>query len=826
MDKLWITLVVVLLSRPCLAAAASPLAVKGTGQVELRARFEANALQVVACTSANCAQGNAQQVPVPTEVTAGLSAATLTTVQLGQGRQAILAQVPLPGSEQTWQALVASAVDGSAQAKVLWSGMTGWVEGEIGERHGPMLSVRGNTVLIGEAREDIQLCGRPTILSAKAVVPSDLSLRPAKVQQLASAERSSAPKLLAKPDAGPPPTGSPLRAVAASSAVGSPQALTDGNPATFWGEHRGADGRGEFITLRATKDLGLSAITLQIHPGSTAPATGAAPKELWVASDNALFQVTLPDKAWQADAPRLRVDFPAAVHTSCLALVLEKGQDTKEDSQVIISELWGSTTLGQNWEEVAVLLDQGAERASAAVEALSFGGDAAYAAVAKAMPQLGPAGRGLGLRVLDQAPCSVAAPAYWSFQEIGSDEQSDPGSEQGAAQESGTSGVSQPRLQRCHREIAELLLTDIEQSKGARRVLLIKGLATLAPASLVARAPQWLVRASTRERKALRDGLQIAADAPDAEGPLRSVLKDETLSTKVQLQVLRALAPRAQRFAPEYAAAFRRQAGQVAVPGDFERRYLLLQPAGALAQTDTGAADYLRRSLQKASEWELRSEAAQRAHVKLFAKDLIGASRDPEVRVRLSAVEALSGVGAAAVPALIERLEDDEWPMVRVEAVRSLLPQRDRRVDVALGDALDDDARQVRRAGVFAIGQRGVRNQAPALRDLLQDEDEDVTVRAASAVSLGQLCDTASADELTAQARLLGSLTISEAELLLGRAGLQGLALLKPKDLQQRLAPLLDAKAPAAARRLARQALQLPSQCSTGVAQRKRQLTR
>lgn len=816
MDKLWITLILLLLSSPCLAAAAgpAPISSKGQGQAELRAQFEASALRVTACASTNCAQGNSQQVPVPAEVVPLLGNATLTAVQLGQGRQAILAQVPVPGGEKSWQALVAAAADGSAQVKVLWSGMTGWVEGEIGERHGPTISIRGNTVLIGDTREDIQLCGRSTILSARAVVPGDLSLRPAKVQQLSTSERAAAPKLVAQAATGAVPTGSPLRAVAASSAVGSPQSLTDGHPSTFWGEHRGADGRGEFITLRATKDLGLSGIELQVHPGTTAPATGAAPKELWLVTDDAVYQVTLPDKAWQANAPRLRIEFPATVHTSCMALVLERGQEIKDDSQVILSELWGITTLGEDWEKVVAQLDRGGEFATAAVEALIYGGEAAHAALVVAWPQLGEAGRLLGLAVLDQASCELAAPVYWSYFEP-------------TPAEPGSSSAMERRLQRCSREVAELLLVQLEQNDGDKvwRAALIKELAALAPALLVERAASWLSRAAARERKVLRAALLAAADRPDAEGPLRAVLRDETLSAAVQLQVLRALAPRAQRFAPEYVAAFRRQAQQASQAvsgGDFERRYLLLQPAAALAQVDASAVAYLRKSLQKAPEWELRGEAAQRANVALFSRELISASRDPEMRVRLAAVEALRTAGTVGVAALLQRLEDDAWPMVRVEAVRSLLPAAGGRIDAALGEALDDDSRQVRRAVVFALGQRGVRGQAPALRDLLQDGEEDVAVRAAAAVSLGQLCDTASAAALTEHALRLGSLTLSESELLLGRAGLQGLALLKPLDLQKRLAPLLDPKAPAAVRRLARQALQSPNQCSTGVAPRKK----
>jgi hypothetical protein len=795
---LWITLLVLLLASPRWAVAApAPIAVKGQGQAELRIHFEGATVVAVACTNANCPQDNAQRIAVPAEAAPHVANATLRSVQLGQRRQAAIAQVPLPGGEKSWQALIAAAVDGSATVKVVWSGMTGWLQGEMGERQGPMVSVRGNTVLIGDVREDIQLCGRPTILSARAVVPSDLSLRSAKVQQLASSDRAAAPKLVAKPDTGAAPTGSPLRAVAASSAVGSPQALTDGNPKTFWGEHRGSDGRGEFIMLRAAKELGLTGLALQVHPGNAAPATGAAPKELWLVTDDALFHVTLPDKSWQPTTPRLRIDFPAAVHTSCLAVVLEKGEQVEEDSQVIISELWGISALGQNWDEIAAQLDQGAQAAAAALEALSFGGEPAYAAVLEAMSGFGPAGQALGLQVLDQAPCAMAAPSYWAAL-------------QQAPVEPGAEGANHRRLQRCRREISELLLADLDASKGAARVQRIGQLAQAAPAVLVEKAPQWLPRATARERKALRDGLQVAADAPDAEGPLRVLLRDETLGPRVQLQVLRALASRAQRFAPEYAAAFRRQ---VRLAVDFEQRYLLLKPAGALARFDSVAASFLRSSMQQGAEWELRGEAAQRADAALFARELTAASRDPEVRVRLAAVESLGVAGNAAVPALLARLAEDAWPMVRMEAVRSLLASKDQRVNAALGEALDDDSRQVRRTVAFALGQRGARSHTPELRDLFQDEEEDPSVRAAAAVSLGQLCDAGSAPELTRLARTLGSLTLSESELLLGRASLQGLGLLKPADLQRRLAPLLDARAPAAVRRLARQAMQAPSQC-------------
>ena len=67
-------------------------------------------------------------------------------------------------------------------------------------------------------------------------------------------------------------------------------------------------------------------------------------------------------------------------------------------------------------------------------------------------------------------------------------------------------------------------------------------------------------------------------------------------------------------------------------------------------------------------------------------------------------------------------------------------------------------------AAVIGTGFMGVAH-TEALRDLLQDDEEDPSVRAAAAISVGQLCDHASVDALTGYARVLASLTMTEPEL-------------------------------------------------------------
>jgi hypothetical protein len=359
--------------------------------------------------------------------------------------------------------------------------------------------------------------------------------------------------------------------------------------------------------------------------------------------------------------------------------------------------------------------------------------------------------------------------------------------------------------------VAELLQGALAQSKARERAALLTELAGLAPEVLAAKAPLWLADAGQSERKALRRALGATADAPAAEGHLRAALASAQLRPGVQLDLLRALAFRAQRFAPEYPQAFRRRAQTESA---FAGQYLLLEPAGALASSEPFAAGLIKRQLTATSRAELREEAVRRADPKLFRAELIAATRDPAVRVRLAAVQALAG-NAAASTALLTRLQEDPWPMVRAAAARALLPIAGHHVDVALAKALDDESRHVRRPVAFVLGRRGARAHRSELREMLQDDEEDPAVRAAAAVAVGQLCDHSALSQLSDYALRLRTFPLTEGELWLGRSALLALSDLRPRDLKQRLQPLLRDEAPAAARRLAREALARPGVCAT-----------
>ncbi len=98
--------------------------------------------------------------------------------------------------------------------------------------------------------------------------------------------------------------------------------------------------------------------------------------------------------------------------------------------------------------------------------------------------------------------------------------------------------------------------------------------------------------------------------------------------------------------------------------------------------------------------------------------------------VRRAAAEALGKIGAPAVPALIQALQDEDED-VRRAAAWALGQIGDRQAVPALIQALQDENEDVRRAAALSLGKIGA-PAVPALLQALQDEDEDVRRAAVS----------------------------------------------------------------------------------------------
>ncbi|HEX6589935.1 MAG TPA: HEAT repeat domain-containing protein [Longimicrobiales bacterium] len=120
------------------------------------------------------------------------------------------------------------------------------------------------------------------------------------------------------------------------------------------------------------------------------------------------------------------------------------------------------------------------------------------------------------------------------------------------------------------------------------------------------------------------------------------------------------------------------------------------------------------------------------------ARVLLDALGDANATTRRAAAEGLGFAEAPrAVPALSDRLADDDVATVRAAAAWALGRIEDPSAEAALGRALRDDDALVRRAAVHALGRLELETSIELLLPMLNDRDAGI--RAATARALGEL---------------------------------------------------------------------------------------
>jgi hypothetical protein len=780
------------------AAAAEPTALvpKTSEQAALAVELGTDGLWLAACGEAPCKPRSGTRVALPPEVSTRRGAAHFDVIELEQGRKLLHVNVPLEAGR--WEALVA-ARPGRPEPLVVFAGRTGYGEGVDGERRGAAIQIlkrsQGERVLIGEQREDLNLCGRPTLLEPRLLEPASLELAPASTQQLGADERRNATALRAERVASASLAHNPLRAVAASSALAAPGAASDGDPTTRWSEGRAGAGRGEFLLLRARADRPIAGFDLLVS-GAGASARAAAPRDVWLATRAALYVVSWPEDAAQRPGTWYRVQLPAPVYSDCVALVLERAYTDAESAEVGLAEVVGRVAPPALAPDVAAArLDAPGSAGDAALAALLDAGDAGVAAALTGFAARGPLGRQRALEVLERAPCTRVAEVYVALL-------TDPA--HGARAER--------RLRQCGALSAPALVAAYERADSGARRALLPLLSSLAPAEGIPLFSEALGRTEGRERDDYRDAFSAAARRPESHAAVTRQLEDASRSPRASLELLRLLGEEVVRYEPAAGAALARI---VRGSPTFSIRFLALAPAARLSAADAGARAFLLAALKDADP-HLRAEAARRAPPgDALAAALLAATRDPEVRVRAAAVERGAELGTPGVEAvLVERLTSDRWPLVRATAASGLA-----RAGTAssaareLVKALDDDAPSVRRAALFALGARGASTSADAVAERFQDSDESPEVRAAAAQTLAMFCTERWLDDMTRVALWLREPGRPEPELDLARASLSALGRLAPADLRQRLAPLGDAKVSPVLRPAIEAALREPERC-------------
>lgn len=776
------------------APAAPAFAPPGNGQSGLAVGSDDTGnLVAKLCAATPCDLRGGLALDVPAELKAQVGAAKLAIVGIGGGRRAIVATVPGARDGRAFQAVVVAPLAGN-QPKVLFADMTGLSEGSDGVRQGKVITISepgddgARRVVIGLAREDLDLCGRPAVLAPELLSSKDLALHPAKVQRLPAASREQAPKLMAErvADGAPPATHGVLRALGASSAVGAPGALTDGSAETSWAENRGGEGRGEFVVLSAPGELPLSGFELTLSAPAAVPSKSSVPRELWLVTRAQIYAVTLPDEAARVAGARFRVTLPKPEQTDCVALVTESAFEERADSQVAVAELSAVTELaGIDAAGLVGALAGGGERAKAAGAVLRALGAPGFAELAQRFEALDEGGRRVGLDVIDSAPREVSAPVYVSAL---------------LSRFEGQRMHAEDRLRRCGRACEPVLSERFLASKAPASQVLANALATVAPDQAALLITPRLAQVGARARRGLRVVLARAVAVSEAQPSVKRLLADPALPSVAALDLLRALGPRAPSFLPEAAATLARLEGEPS----FAMRYLSLAPASVLAPSEPGARALLERALGDAQEPRLRVRSLE-----VMPRDAGAASRfvaalsDADVRVREAAARAVREARvAAATPKLLTLLDDEPWPIVRRAAAEALsaLPA-EAQGDAALLDALSDDAPWVRAAVAEALGARRVARAAPELRERLEDREERFEVRRAAVSALSALCDQKSVDTLTTLVKRLGDPMATVEERAIGEAALRALAVIGPSDLPSRLQPLAKTRAAPAVKR-------------------------
>lgn len=746
----------------------------GDSQSALSVELAEDGLWYRSCADVECGARGGRRLDLPPQALAAASGGTLQVVELAPGRR--LAHVRIPLAEGAWEALLTAGV-GSPGPLVLFAGLTGALEGEEGQRRGALLWLRenekGSRVLLGRVREDVQLCGRSTLLDPR-LLDRDLIFRPARVQQLPLEERRSARVLEAvRAPGGPSRGGNGLRAVVASSAVGNPQALTDGRDDTTWAEARGGEGRGEFVLFRPLAEL--VSLEILVRPEGDAPASGAAPRSLWLVTRDSAYRIDWAEDAWQAPGVWYTVRLPEPLAGDCAALVLERAYGEASDAQLTLAEVRGVSELALlDPVELVGRLSTPGEAGAAAAAALMQAGKPGVEAVVGAFGALDAVGRRRALEILDSAACESTAKVYVELLDDADARQR---------------RRAERHLRRCAAGAGVELRRAFEQASAEQGVRLARALAHIDPALAVELLGPRLAVSAREHRAGYRDALSRAARHPEAAPGLRRLLALDGLGLAADIELLRALGPGALALQPEASLAFGRAA---AAARSFEQRFLLLPAAGRLAPGDARALAFLERALGDPDP-HLRMAAARWApDLPALRGRLIAATRDEAVRVReASALRLGELAAAAAAPALVERLREDAWPLVRAAAARSLatVPPAPA-VNAALAEALRDESARVRRLSLRALGERGARSELGPIEERFRDPGEEPEVRAAAARALGELCDLDMLDELTSAALKLLSERPSPADVTVGNAALAALERLAPSDLERRLAPL------------------------------------
>lgn len=802
----------------------------GGGQNELVVGFGSRgALHAAVCVAPGCSPEGGIDLELPTTLASQRNVTQLHAVALGEGRSAVVVQVPSKESAQAWQAVVL-ALPGQVAPKVVFKGYTGYVSGEPGLRQGrqvqisePVDEAGTQRILVGDLHEDLTLCHREALLSPQLLDPHTLELKPAKVQRLTAAERDKAQEIIAQPvvedqaassNEAAKATGTEvatkgtalagkesrlLRAVGASSAVGWPSALTDGDPETTWAENRGGAGRGEFIVMRALSDVPISAFDLLVRPPHKNFQNAVGAEVVWLITTHDVFKVRFTIDPWKTPGTHYRLGLAHPVVTDCVALVTDSAFGESPKAEVTFAELSARTEFeAASLDNLMGALAGGGARAEAAGGVLAGLGEPAFTAINTRFNELDEGGRRVALDVVDHAPCELSTPVYIKAIVGNIEEQRKHATD---------------RIRRCGDKAKPTLVAATATAEGSRLARIVEALSEVSPGAAITTIVARLGK-RPRETRALREVLSRAVQSQAADDTIREVLARADLPLDTTIDFLKALGQRETEFAPA-AAAWVMNAAQAST--DWQHRFRLIDAAEPVATANPSVRAWLARAMTSDESPYVRKQAASMVKTPdLYRAELLRALQDAEVRVREAAAQALTTrTGAFARDALFERLKGDDWPLVRLAAADALSAQApDSEIDLRLAQAISDSASLVRSHAIDALGHRQAFAQAPKILERFEFRDEPTQVRMSAARALGWLCHQSAISALKDRAITLSDPALDAEQRSLAGVSLAALSRIHPNNLQDLLAPLLKGKdVNPSVRRAAQSAINATERC-------------
>ncbi len=793
------------------AADAATFAPAGRGQQALAVRVEAAGVRVKVCASGACEAEGGAVIAVPDEAKAALPRGAAALREIEGGRRIVRVDLPLekgdPGA--TWTLLVAAPLTGKgSEPVVVWSGFVGMSKGEHGEGRATVIvdEPGARRVLVGERREDVTLCGRPTLVAAKEIDPATLSLgRAASVQNLDPKEIARAVKIAAtRIPEGEAPAGGVrlLRATAASSAVEQKLGtLTDGDAETIWSENKAGIGAGEFVSMSSASEVGITAFTITVRPKADvegAPRRGRSTSRRRIASSRSSSPRT------RGSSRRAALRGEAARRAARLVRGrghrrrVRGGLEERSDLEAPAGDAGrdrGGDGLRRGHPRGPGGRARGRQRSLArgggAARARRRGGEPGGHRRLRQARRRGQAARrgdrrrgavlgaGALLRgALRRARCAEGSPA------------------RGAGEVDPELAHARDQLRRCGRASAVALGKLVAEGPPQVSRLAAIELSLVAPAEAIPILVDALNKADDAGRRELRAALSRAVKSPRAQAAYAEELAPAKLGTRSPVTVidlLRAAGP----ALPQIEGA-RPLFASLAVPtAPMSSRYLLQAPAAALASAgDGGAEAFLRATLRRDADPHLRTRAAEVAgSVEALRPDLALAVDDPEVRVREAAINSFAAADRAAPKglgeALARRLATDDWTIIRSAAARTIgtLPATPA-LDAALAAALADLYPEVRGQAIDALGAHKATAYAEPLRKRALLAEESLEVRTRAVLALAEMCDKGSLELWTKLAEKSVK-PVDERDRRLGAAAVAALSVFHPSDLAQRLSTLL-----------------------------------